>query len=165
MTLQINNQLRYSLHQAVQLFLSSQLLRRPCQSVVTSPWRRLLFLTLTGHFPPEFWTVTHVRFTFVLFLFSPFSFCEGNICGQRLKMGFLGRMCRKPHGGTWSTAWLRFKISPQWLFFSTTWLPNVILKQNLRTHTVAVTLHYWLILCSVEERKSKLLWNSNRVSK
>lgn len=54
-TPQINNQLRYSFHQAAELFLSSQLLRRPLPKRVTSPWRRLpLPDTRRAFFPQNF---------------------------------------------------------------------------------------------------------------
>lgn len=37
-------------------FCPAKCYRGPCQSVVSSPWRRLpSILTLKGHFPPEFW--------------------------------------------------------------------------------------------------------------
>lgn len=54
-TPQINNQLRYSFHQAARLFLSSQLLLRPLPKRVTSPWRRLpLPDTRRAFFPQNF---------------------------------------------------------------------------------------------------------------
>lgn len=83
-------------------FCLAKCYRGPCQSVVSSPWRRLpSILTLKGHFPPEFWISAHVGF-FCLTGGKTFS----GFCGVRLNCWcFFGK-----NGVliTCSAAWLRF---------------------------------------------------------
>lgn len=74
----------------------------PCQSVVSSPWRRLpSILTLKGHFPPEFWIAVHVGF-----FLSSWRKTFSGVCGVRLNCRFFFGKNRRPT--TCSAAWLRF---------------------------------------------------------